>query len=114
VGFSHVKLGHQPCFQSQPEGTEKREARQMKEIVKTLRTTALKLAIPTAFLGVALLVCCPLSRAQSCGYGTGHSCTDGGKNATPDPVPEPSMLLQLGAGLSALAVVGRRLVPRKS
>jgi hypothetical protein len=86
----------------------------MKEIVKTLRTTALKLAIPTAFLGVALLVCCPLSRAQSCGYGTGHSCTDGGKNATPDPVPEPSMLLQLGAGLSALAVVGRRLVPRKS
>jgi hypothetical protein len=86
----------------------------MKHIAKTLRTAALKLAIPTALLGVALLVCSPLIHAQSCGYGTGHSCSDGGKNATPDPVPEPSMLLQLGAGLSALAVVGRRLVPKKS
>jgi hypothetical protein len=86
----------------------------MKETVTTLRTTAFKLAISTAFVGVTLLVCSPLTHAQSCGYGTGHSCTDGGKNATPDPVPEPSMLLQLGAGLSALAVVGRRLVPKKS
>jgi hypothetical protein len=91
----------------------------MDRIVKRLQISAVKMAIPAALLGVALLICTPLTRAQSCGYGTGHSCGDGGKNATPPPpdppqVPEPGMLLQLGTGLSALAIVGRRLVARKS
>jgi hypothetical protein len=117
TGFSLMKLGTQPCFQSQTEGTEKREARQMNRTVETFRIKALKLAISAALLGLVLLVCSPLTRAQSCGYGTGKSCGDGGKNATPpapDPAPEPGMLLQLGTGLSALAIVGRRLVARKS
>jgi hypothetical protein len=91
----------------------------MDRIAKRFHISAVKMAIPAVLFGVALLICSPLARAQNqpCGYGTGHSCTDGGKNNIPnppDPAPEPGMLLQLGAGLSALAIVGRRLVSRKS
>jgi hypothetical protein len=84
----------------------------MNRIAKTFRTTALKIAIPAIFMGVALLICSPLVRAQTCVYGQGNHCPN--RKDDPDPVPEPSMLLQLGTGLSALAIVGRRLVAKKS
>lgn len=85
----------------------------MDRIAKTLRATALKIAIPAIFMGVALLISSPLVRAQTCVYGQGNHCP----NRNDDPpatVPEPSMLLQLGTGLSALAIVSRRLIARKS
>ncbi|MGB6198863.1 MAG: hypothetical protein WBF35_04870 [Candidatus Acidiferrales bacterium] len=87
----------------------------MDQIIKALHTTALKIAIPALVLGAGLLISSPLLHAahDPCGAGTGYSCTDSGKK-DPDPVPEPSILLELGAGLTALAIVGRRLVPRKS
>jgi hypothetical protein len=84
----------------------------MNRIAKTLRTVALKAAIPAIFMGVVLLASSPLLRAQGCVYGQGNHCPD--RKDDPAPVPEPSMFLQLGTGLSALAIVARRLVPKKS
>lgn len=92
----------------------------LRPVAALLRSFISKAAIPALILGVGLFICSTRASAQqTCGYGTGHSCTDNGKgngsNSDSTPVPEPSALLQLGAGISGLAFVGRkRLFARKS
>jgi hypothetical protein len=80
-----------------------------------VRSLAPKLVFPALVLAAGLFFCGSPARAQTkpCGYGTGHSCTDSGKNkdgsnSDPAPVPEPGVLLQLAAGVSGLAFVGRK------
>jgi hypothetical protein len=84
---------------------------------KTIRSVVGIAALPAFVLGVGFLVCgTPASaRPEPCRYDRYNDCGDHRK---PTSVPEPSSLIQLGAGLFVLGTLGilgrKRLLATKS
>jgi hypothetical protein len=78
----------------------------------TSKSIVRKSAILALALGIGVLISSPLAHAQDINRNRVGDCNQGGD---PPSVPEPSALLQLGAGISALAIVSRKqLLSRKA